>query len=324
MGSPCPPSVRMVRPHPCAGAHPRRRSPSTSAGADQGGGACGCARRPSAALRLRHVEPHPRPGQRPHPNPHPHPHPHPHGSFNAYKSDCTIFLFPEWNLNSAGAFAGVRQLTRVTCATHANRATTRHSVPRVVRVTCVTCVTCVPFVTSSTQCSPRATQIWQAVIGTFPLGISTELLTFLRRSLSESTDDRVKSLRQSSAMWRLVMGAFFTAQARVMFVTHVTCGRSLFVVLPTPEPAAELISPAHALHMSHTLHTLRILQVVAGYFLMLIAMTYQVELFLAVVFGLGVGHTAFNTKAPVGESVDACCVQEVQVQVTATRTASSK
>ncbi|CAD7961879.1 unnamed protein product [Amoebophrya sp. A25] len=44
-----------------------------------------------------------------------------------------------------------------------------------------------------------------------------------------------------------------------------------------------------------------------GYLVMLITMTYSVELFLAVIIGLGIGHFAFNSQAPVGESVTACC-----------------
>jgi len=54
-------------------------------------------------------------------------------------------------------------------------------------------------------------------------------------------------------------------------------------------------------------------QVTLGYCLMLIAMTYQLELFLAVMLGLGAGHLIFNVKAPVGESTDACCVDAVVV-----------
>mmetsp|Transcript_23883 Transcript_23883/g.32833 ORF Transcript_23883/g.32833 Transcript_23883/m.32833 type:complete len:652 (+) Transcript_23883:108-2063(+) len=48
-------------------------------------------------------------------------------------------------------------------------------------------------------------------------------------------------------------------------------------------------------------------QVMLGYFLMLIAMTYQVELFVLVVLGLTAGHGLFNMKAPVLESAEACC-----------------
>ena len=51
-------------------------------------------------------------------------------------------------------------------------------------------------------------------------------------------------------------------------------------------------------------------QATLGYFLMLIAMTYQGELFIAVIFGLSLGHAAFNVSAPVSESADACCVDD--------------
>jgi hypothetical protein len=48
-------------------------------------------------------------------------------------------------------------------------------------------------------------------------------------------------------------------------------------------------------------------QVTLGYMLMLIAMTYEVELFLMVVLGLTAGHGVFNLSAPVLESAEACC-----------------
>jgi len=49
-----------------------------------------------------------------------------------------------------------------------------------------------------------------------------------------------------------------------------------------------------------------------AYMLMLIAMTYQLELFISVISGLAVGHALFNLRAPVPESADPCCgVDEV-------------
>lgn len=68
-------------------------------------------------------------------------------------------------------------------------------------------------------------------------------------------------------------------------------------------------------------------QLMFGYFCMLVAMTYQVELFVCVVLGLGTGHAAFNFKpaevlpggklseaekilraaADLDEVVDPCC-----------------
>lgn len=52
------------------------------------------------------------------------------------------------------------------------------------------------------------------------------------------------------------------------------------------------------------------IQATLGYALMLLAMTYQFELLIAVVLGLTVGHATFNRKAPVAESNDACCRHE--------------
>lgn len=50
------------------------------------------------------------------------------------------------------------------------------------------------------------------------------------------------------------------------------------------------------------------LQVMLGYLLMLVSMTYQVELFVCVILGLMAGHGVFNLRAPVTESADACCL----------------
>ena len=52
------------------------------------------------------------------------------------------------------------------------------------------------------------------------------------------------------------------------------------------------------------------MQTALAYALMLIAMTYQLELFVSVIGGLALGHVAFNLRAPVPESADPCCVDE--------------
>lgn len=49
-------------------------------------------------------------------------------------------------------------------------------------------------------------------------------------------------------------------------------------------------------------------QTILGYFIMLIAMTYQVELFMCVVLGLMMGHATFNLNAPPLATTDPCCV----------------
>lgn len=55
-------------------------------------------------------------------------------------------------------------------------------------------------------------------------------------------------------------------------------------------------------------------QVTLGYCNMLIAMTYQAELFFAVVGGLGVGHLIFNVSVPVGLENTPCCHNTPRVQ----------
>ena len=53
--------------------------------------------------------------------------------------------------------------------------------------------------------------------------------------------------------------------------------------------------------------SLFVLQLCCGYLLMLIVMAYQLELFLASVAGVGVGHYCFNVDSPSAASVDPCC-----------------
>jgi copper chaperone CopZ len=57
--------------------------------------------------------------------------------------------------------------------------------------------------------------------------------------------------------------------------------------------------------------TLYGIQVLMGYFLMLTAMTYQVELFICVIVGLMMGHAAFNLQEPPSANTDPCCVGRV-------------
>jgi len=44
-----------------------------------------------------------------------------------------------------------------------------------------------------------------------------------------------------------------------------------------------------------------------GYLIMLVSMTYSIELFIALIAGLTIGHGLFNLSAPPGEDVTPCC-----------------
>jgi len=63
-------------------------------------------------------------------------------------------------------------------------------------------------------------------------------------------------------------------------------------------------------------------QTTLAYALMLIAMTYSVQLFLAVILGLAVGHAIFNVGAPVPASADPCCIENVGEPTKVTSTSS--
>mmetsp|Transcript_9128 Transcript_9128/g.22992 ORF Transcript_9128/g.22992 Transcript_9128/m.22992 type:complete len:638 (-) Transcript_9128:271-2184(-) len=65
--------------------------------------------------------------------------------------------------------------------------------------------------------------------------------------------------------------------------------------------------PRHPVAKNAAMLALYGAQVTLGYFVMLVAMTYQVELFVCVVLGLMAGHGVFNMRGPVAESADACC-----------------
>jgi hypothetical protein len=51
------------------------------------------------------------------------------------------------------------------------------------------------------------------------------------------------------------------------------------------------------------------MQVVMSYFIMLVAMTYSVELFCMVCCGLIVGYVVFNLSAPPVDNTDPCCAR---------------
>jgi hypothetical protein len=56
------------------------------------------------------------------------------------------------------------------------------------------------------------------------------------------------------------------------------------------------------------------IQAALGYFAMLIAMTYNIELFCMICIGLAVGYVMFNLNIPPPIEVDPCCIQEIPVE----------
>ena len=159
--------------------------------------------------------------------------------FAFFPTDCVIYLFREWRLDSAAKFAF-------------------------------------------------------AVLGTVLLGVLTESLTYFRREkLAPSSATRLKGRPR---LWHVAMAAIFTIQARAPPQT------------PPPPPARPPDRPTRFAPPASPLTRLSHPQATLGYFLMLVAMTYQGELFIAVIAGLGLGHGAFNVHAPVA-GTDACCVE---------------
>ena len=165
--------------------------------------------------------------------------------FAFFPTDCVIYLFREWRLDSAAKFAF-------------------------------------------------------AVLGTVLLGVLTESLTYFRREkLAPSSATRLKGRPR---LWHVAMAAIFTIQARAAAdadaATAAARPPARPPLFPSARPPASPLIPRHRHHPQATL----------GYFLMLVAMTYQGELFIAVIAGLGLGHGAFNVHAPVA-GTDACCVE---------------
>lgn len=56
-----------------------------------------------------------------------------------------------------------------------------------------------------------------------------------------------------------------------------------------------------------------------GYFVMLVSMTYSVELFFAVLIGLTLGHAIFNIQVAAGEDMTACCQAQANSKKVAIR-----
>merc|ERR1719473_2156243 len=57
---------------------------------------------------------------------------------------------------------------------------------------------------------------------------------------------------------------------------------------------------------------LYVINLIFGYLLMLLAMTYSYEIFAMVLLGLVIGHLWFNRAARITESTDACCLGDAE------------
>ena len=86
-------------------------------------------------------------------------------------------------------------------------------------------------------------------------------------------------------------------------VEFLTRSRRLLKNMP---PADGDVMDTRRMHNARLLG-LYAVQVIMGYAVMLVIMTYNVELFICTITGLVIGHGFFNLNAPVLDSTDACC-----------------
>ena len=89
----------------------------------------------------------------------------------------------------------------------------------------------------------------------------------------------------------------FGIEALIFFRRKIVNRKRLFLNIPLPVRKIIVIS-------------LFGLNLVLGYFAMLVAMTYSVELFICVVVGVILGHALLNSHTPVGETIDPCCASQ--------------
>ena len=103
--------------------------------------------------------------------------------------------------------------------------------------------------------------------------------------------------------WKLDSGAKFALAVVGAILAGIVCEGILKLRtvgqqrLPKDRPALSSIARI----LLYLLHR------TVGYLAMLLAMTYQTEIFFAVLVGLSIGYAIFNLRDPIGEGETACC-----------------
>jgi copper chaperone CopZ len=154
----------------------------------------------------------------------------------------------------------------------------------------------------------RKWKVALACLGTLALAIVSEFLGKLRRLANKARLVRAADRQQQQTMTttRLAVGSggnkynFMGAHGEEEGRVENGSGDGHEKTMLSPWAAACLDDLGMA--------SLYAVQVAMGYFLMLIAMTYQAELFCCVILGLSAGHALFSLQEPPSANTDPCCV----------------
>ncbi len=136
-----------------------------------------------------------------------------------------------------------------------------------------------------------------AVVVTMALGVLVDGIGYFRRRMMQAARERVLAKKEKDSSRPLLAGGSSSSGG----VTTLTFG-------PPPPP------PAYPLQVRLLNSLLFGLSLAVSYVLMLLAMTYNGSLFLAVVAGLAIGHFLFSEtnkitvqKLGEDETLDPCC-----------------
>jgi len=101
---------------------------------------------------------------------------------------------------------------------------------------------------------------------------------------------------------KFIGGAIFVVFLGIFTELVSYCRREMHGSLDKGRKRDFLMISVYALHLA------------LGYWCMLIAMTYSVELFICILLGLAIGHAAFNLAQPPAASVEPCCQSQEDVR----------